>query len=361
MGVAEALVLLLLGLLAGVSATIFDVLVSGAASFLMHYTLWVLLNALLAVHVGDRVKAVWWAIPFNFGFIESYYIGTSASYEGFPRSLVVTLVVVALISPLLTYAMWTAKNERNAYGRILSILIVAGTLASGYLVDRHLGIYDIVVSVLVGYVLLFMHARRLSIAPSSHPQELAEELGVLDGDALVQGIPQKAPKPKRKAKRTRFGFGEKKRKKDKPLPVEDKRNREDNRRREPSRNRKDDRRREDSRNREGARANVYESPQPQPRRTTKRNHEPQDATSSKAKRTLRPTRRKRSDLAAQRDAASVARRRRNARAQEERGREERRRASAQRRASARDDYARNDAPPSTLGNARVARRSTREY
>lgn len=163
MVVAEALVLLAMGLLAGILSTIFDVLVTGAASFVSHFGLWVLLNALIAVHVESRVKAIWWAIPFNLGYIEAYFITTVASYEGYTKSLMVPLAGVALIAPFLTYAMWTAKEQKNLYGKFLSVLIVVGTLVVCYMIDKHMGIYDVVTTTLLALLLLVIPTRRLSI------------------------------------------------------------------------------------------------------------------------------------------------------------------------------------------------------
>lgn len=175
MVVAEAVALLFIGLFSGIMATMFDVLFVGAASFISHFSLWVLLNALIAVHVESKIKAIWWALPFNLGYIESYFITTVASYESFSKSLIVPLALVAVISPLLTYGIWTAKREKNAYGQALSLLIVACTLAASFLLNGTLTIYAVVVCLLLAFVLLKMPVRRLRISPSTRkPSEVTD-------------------------------------------------------------------------------------------------------------------------------------------------------------------------------------------
>ena len=194
MGLVEALALLLIGLFSGVFATIFDVFALGAGSFLSHFTLWVLLNALLAVHVESRLRAILWAIPFNLGYIEGYFITTVASFEGYAKSLMMPLAAVALISPFLVYALWTAKKEQNAYGKVLSVLIVAGTLAASYFVKGKLGVYDFVVCALLALVLFVMPVRRLRISRSTRESVPTYE-GEFDQEDLQERASTVAQQP----------------------------------------------------------------------------------------------------------------------------------------------------------------------
>lgn len=163
MGVFEALVLFALGLLAGIMATVFDVLVFGTASFIAHVSLWVLVNAVFSAHVGSRKNAILWAIPFNLGYIECYYLTTAATYEGYAKSLVAPMAAVALIAPLLSLALWTAKNERNIYGYFLTLLTVAGTLAMGYMINGTVSIFDGVVCALTVLVIVVWPTRRFDV------------------------------------------------------------------------------------------------------------------------------------------------------------------------------------------------------
>ena len=211
MGFIEALVLLLIGVSVGILSTVFDVLVLGTASFVSHFALWVLLNALLAIHVESRLRAILWAIPFNLGYIESYFITTVASFESYQKSFLVPLAAVALIAPLLNYALWTAKNEKNAYGRVLSVAIVIGTLVSSYLVNGKLGIYDFVICAILAFVLLFMPVKRLKISRAVHPRSEVDdqELATAMAGAGAGAMP---------AKKSRGSIFSRRRKDPKPEP-----------------------------------------------------------------------------------------------------------------------------------------------
>lgn len=318
MGFIEALVLLSVGVFAGILSTVFDVLVSGTASFVSHFALWVLFNALVAVHVESRLRAILWAIPFNFGYIESYFMTTVASFECYQKSLVVPLAAVALISPLLNYALWTAKKENNVYGRVLSVAIVAGTLVSSYLVNGKLGVYDFVICAILAYVLLFMPVRRLKISRGIRPFDpAAQEAALADGVGAVRGG-EKASKGARRP----FSFG---RKKDKPKHEEQTHRRK----------------------------NVYEENAYVTAQKAQAEHE-------QAFEELEPTKRARGEAGDKPKRFSFMRRRAE-RKQEDAQRERRLRAASQKRARRRSQDAEEDAGASmsTLGNARRARRSSR--
>ncbi|MBR3318412.1 MAG: hypothetical protein IKG21_11395 [Atopobiaceae bacterium] len=183
---SEGLALVFLGLVTGILSSVADVVFVGKAAFITRFALWALLNALVAIHVDSRLKAIWWAVPFNLGYMESYYISTAASYEGFGKALVVPLAGIALASPFLAYALWTAKRDRGPYGKILSVLIAAGVVGASYYLYGTYDVYSIVVSVILLLVLLFWPARRFKFVPAQRPTapveasaeaEVASELG----------------------------------------------------------------------------------------------------------------------------------------------------------------------------------------
>lgn len=314
MVVAETLVLLAIGLLAGILSTVFDVLICGSASFLSHFALWVLLNALIAVHVDSRTKAIWWAVPFNLGYIEGYFITTVASFESYAKSLMVPLAAIALISPFLNYALWTARKEKNTYGRVLSLLIVAGTLVTSYVINQAIGVYDVVVCVLLALVLLVLPARRLRIERVSKAAA---------SSAAVGKAPAQVAAPKEPSKRRGKRLSLRKRRNDTKAVAA-------------------------SRTKAAAPA-ADEKPT-----------ERQAPQSKGARTTPRPTKRTGGVERKETKRLSLRQRRQN-RNQEAREREERRLAAAERRADRRDASANaaNAAEPATLGNARKPRRSTR--
>ena len=156
----EVLVLFFLGLLFGFIAGLADFLAVGQAAFIAHGTLWILLNVALGSLVEERGKAIWWSVPLSLGFIESYFIATVASFESFVKSSVAPLALTALLAPLLTYAAWTAKEERNAYGYLLRICFAIGTIICDCFMNGSVTVFGIVVAVLVT-LLLWLPFRRV--------------------------------------------------------------------------------------------------------------------------------------------------------------------------------------------------------
>ena len=321
MGFIEALVMLSVGVFAGILSTVFDVLVMGSASFLSHFALWVLFNALLASHVESRLRAILWAIPFNFGYIEAYFMTTVASFESYQKALMVPLAAVALISPLLNYALWTAKKEKNVYGRVLSIAIVAGTLVSSYLVNNQLGVYDFVVCAILAYVLMAMPTRRLMITRGTRPYDPAAQEAAEAAAAEAAARRRTGDKNSSRKPRGKFGLGVFGR--DNTKPKHARRDR-----------------------------NVVDEPMPEVGvAATNSSHESQ---------AVRPTARTGEEAKSKPRRFSLLHRR-SKRRQEDDEREKRLRAASERRARRRSEaeQSQGNGGLATLGNARQARRSSR--
>lgn len=332
---AEILALLALGLLAGILATVFDVLVFGAASFVSHAILWVLLNVLLAVHVDGRIRAMLWSIPFSFGFIEFYYLTTSASYEGFPKSLAVPLAGMALLAPLIAYAAWTAKRRKNFYGRLLSLLIVGGSLGLSYYLNRSVTVYDGVVAAVIGLVLLALPVRRIKI---SSPSVLVGGRGRASKPDTT-GLDAATPEPERMSTPEHVIVAEQSERPAEEAPRRQRRRQARHRKEDVSRQRPLTRRDEDLERREQEAADT--------------------------RRNARPTRRRRGTSQGSVTTAQADDSRRKDARDERRSRDASRRTPTQRR-TRRESGERNAGSQgnvyggvSTLGTARVARPSTR--
>lgn len=200
-GIAEGFALLFLGLVAGIISSVCDVVLIGSASFVSHFALWALLNAFVAIHVHSRLKAIWWAVPFNIGYMESYYLCTAASFEGYPKSLIVPLLGMALVSPLYTYAVWMAKRNRGFYGKFLSLLIAAGVFGASYYLFDTYDSYSIAISVVLLVVLLFWPARRLKFVPAPHPPAHLSPEPSKSKERSSTGSPRHAAKNTKKKRR----------------------------------------------------------------------------------------------------------------------------------------------------------------
>lgn len=174
----ETLALLMLGVCVGLLVAMVDIYSVGAPAFIEHVTLWVFINALLASHIESKVRVIWWSIPLNLGFVTAYYIATSASYEGYPRNLVVPLSLMAFISPLLAYGLWYVKSNKSIYGKFLALLTGAATAGMSYLITGEVSVYAGVMSALTFVLLAFIPTKKLKVTPTAHPDT---ELTVADG------------------------------------------------------------------------------------------------------------------------------------------------------------------------------------
>jgi len=176
----EVVSLLFAGVIAGIVSTMVDIYVSGAGSFVSHMLLWVFINVLIATHVESAARAVWWSIPINLGFIESYYIATSASFEGYPRNLMALFALLAILAPSLVFGLWTAKNTKNFYGWLLALLASGGSVAACYAVTGEISTFSIVIAVVSFALLTFIPTRKIKITPAERPELSPEELAELE-------------------------------------------------------------------------------------------------------------------------------------------------------------------------------------
>ena len=353
-GIAEAFALLVAGFVAGIISTLIDVAILGTDAFVAHFALWVLLNALVAIHVDSRLRAILWSIPFSLGFIEFYYVCTAASFEGYGKSLIIPLVAMALISPLLTYALWTAKRDRGPYGKILSILISAGVVGAGYYLYGDFDMYTIVIAVVLLFIMLFWPARRLKFVPAMHPPAGLEEDQVRESSSRRREV---APRSRELTPRGRAMAS---------VPeVEETFEDDDYAWDEPSERVSQRRGRYGSDGYDGYDDygdNVEEPARREPLRSGRNNREAEEPTQERRRATRRTRRRSSSD-----DVVTTrgARSRRSVREREEDNREAQRRAAVQRRArrerSSRNERENNHYTPtiSTLGTVRTVRPSSR--
>lgn len=149
MQLLEALILLLLGAVIGIDCTTFDVLVVGSAAFFTRFSLWVLCNVVLATHIRNRRRAVWWSIPFNLGLVEAYLLCTTFSFENLSRKLMVPFALLALLAPLVTSVAWMVKHDRrNLFGVLTGVLFTVAMLLVTGIVSHGVHVGDILCTIL---------------------------------------------------------------------------------------------------------------------------------------------------------------------------------------------------------------------
>ena len=181
------------GIVLGIFVTIFDSLVLGSASFLAHISLWMLINTLLAVHVENAKRAMYWSVPLNLGYVAAYYMATSATFEGYAKSLVVPVSLLAILAPAYVYGVWVAKSEGGIYAFLLSLLCAGGTLAVSYFLNGEASTFAIIVSCIILLFVGIIPTKKLKITPAPHPSlDPADEVAVPVREEQPQAQPRRS-------------------------------------------------------------------------------------------------------------------------------------------------------------------------
>lgn len=195
----EAVILLLVGMVAGVLVTVFDIYAVGSAAFLTHLSLWVFLNVLLASNVRRRRSAVLGAIPLNLGLIDTYYLMSSFTFEGLKRSLAAPLALLSLVAAGIALAAWTAKGVRGLLGLALSLLVAIMTLVASVIANNALTLLDLVWAGLSVLVLVGIPSLELDVLPADGRGEPSAAAAA----PASEGRPARRRAPRRSARQGR--------------------------------------------------------------------------------------------------------------------------------------------------------------
>lgn len=164
MQLLQAISMLLLGATVGVLCTLFDVTVVGSSAFFTRFTLWVLINVVLATHVRNRWRAVWWSIPLNLGLVESYLLCTSFSFENVSRRLMFPFALLAVVAPLFVVVAWMARHDRrNLFGRLLGVLFVLVVLGISAAMSHGLTVGNVVCVLLCMLLMFFIPTHTIAV------------------------------------------------------------------------------------------------------------------------------------------------------------------------------------------------------
>lgn len=198
-----AIILFLVGMIAGVLVTLLDVYTVGSAVFLSRLSLWILANVFLGANVRRRRGVLWDSVALNLGFVESYYLMSSFTFEGLRRSALVPLALVSLVAAGIAIASWTAKSERGPLGRALSVLIVVASLVACVIANGGLSLLDLVCAALMLVVLLVMRPMRLDLVTRRRERVSApvDATAGTEGPRESPGAPARGRAPARQSGR----------------------------------------------------------------------------------------------------------------------------------------------------------------
>lgn len=151
--------MLVAGLLLGVAIRLFDIYCQNLGEIFSQMAVWILLGTLIAIYSPTKKDAMRSIFPLCTGMLLTYYVTAMLTHGVYSRSFIIGWTLFALLSPIMAYFAWMAK-ERGVFPKIISAGIVSMSLLSSILLFDHLRIYDFVIDGLLIYFLFFKKIKR---------------------------------------------------------------------------------------------------------------------------------------------------------------------------------------------------------
>ena len=121
--------------------------------------IWILFVVLISIYSSSKTKAMLNIFPFCIGMLITYYFVAFVTKGIYSSVFIIGWTVFALLSPIMAYFTWYAK-EKGVFPKIISVgIIVISLLSSKILFDR-IRFYDIIISVIMIYFLFIKKIER---------------------------------------------------------------------------------------------------------------------------------------------------------------------------------------------------------
>lgn len=121
--------------------------------------IWILFGVLISIYSSSKARAMLNILPFCIGMLITYYFVAFVTKGIYSSVFIIGWTVFALLSPIMAYFTWYAK-EKGVFPKIISVgIIVISLLSSKILFDR-IRFYDIIISVIMIYFLFIKKIER---------------------------------------------------------------------------------------------------------------------------------------------------------------------------------------------------------
>ena len=146
------IVMLLLGLVAGVLTRLADIYTQVLCSVFSELSVWILIGVVIVIFCDSRKRACLDVFLFCVGMLITYYI--VAEYTGgvWGMDFVCGWAVFTLLTPVFAWFTWIAKGS-SVWGKLISAGIIAVTLASSMILFDGPRFYDIIIAIILAYLL----------------------------------------------------------------------------------------------------------------------------------------------------------------------------------------------------------------
>lgn len=148
-----------IGLILGVVSRLLDIYTQNLGNIFSQMAIWILFGVLISIYSSSKARAMLNIFPFCIGMLITYYFVAFITKGIYSSVFIIGWTVFALLSPIMAYFTWYAK-EKGVFPKIISVgIIVISLLSSKILFDR-IRFYDIIISVIMIYFLFIKKIER---------------------------------------------------------------------------------------------------------------------------------------------------------------------------------------------------------
>ena len=147
------------GLTLGTAARLFDIYCQNLGEIFSQMAVWILLGTLIAIYSPTNKDAMRNILPFCMGMLLTYYVTAMLTHGVYNWSFIIGWTVFALLSPVMAYFAWMAKQD-GILPKTIGVGITLVSVASSILFFDRLRIYDYILDGLLIYFLFFRKISR---------------------------------------------------------------------------------------------------------------------------------------------------------------------------------------------------------
>ena len=148
-----------IGLVLGILSRLLDIYTQNLGNIFSRMAIWILMGVLISIYSSSKKKAMLNILSFSLGMLITYYFVAQVTNGVYSDVYIAGWTAFALVSPLLAYFTWMAKED-GAFSKIISLgIIVVSALTSIVFFDR-LRIDDFIIIGLLVYYLFFKRIKR---------------------------------------------------------------------------------------------------------------------------------------------------------------------------------------------------------
>lgn len=145
-------VMLLLGLVAGVLTRLADIYTQVLCSVFSELSVWILIGVVIVIFCDSRKRACLDVFLFCVGMLITYYIVAEYTQGVWGWDFVYGWAAFTLLTPVFAWFTWIAKGS-SIWGKLVSAGIIAVTLASSIILFGGPKFYDIIIVIILVFLL----------------------------------------------------------------------------------------------------------------------------------------------------------------------------------------------------------------